>query len=321
MAPRDQDTEQTAQGHIPVMLAEVIQYLNVQPGGQYIDATFGGGGHSQAILEASEPNGSVLALDADPAAIERSAPLKSQFGDRFSIAHANFSELSVVATRLGFENVNGILFDLGLSSFQLDQHERGFSLHADTRLDMRLNPEREGLSAWEIINQWDAEQIAEVLFHFGEERQSRRVARMIVDRRAIQPINTNAELAEIVETAVGGRRGKRIHPATRTFQAIRIAVNEELDALRSGLNAARDLLGGGGRVAVISFHSLEDRIVKQFFQLEARDCICPPDFPVCNCDHKSSLRIITRRVVTASDEEIRANPRSRSARLRVAERI
>ncbi len=303
------------------MLNETIDLLAIKPGGRYIDATFGGGGHSRAILDASAPDGTLLALDADPAAIERSSGLVRDFKERLTIVQANFARLADVAADHEFDQVNGILFDLGLSSFQFDQHERGFSMHADVRLDMRLDPDAEGPTAWEIVNEWPPEQIADVIYQFGEERRSRRVARVIADRRVESPISTNAELAEIVQAAVGGRRGARIHPATKTFQALRIAVNQELDVLRTGLVAARDLLAPGGRLAVISFHSLEDRIVKQFFQREARDCVCPPDFPVCNCDHKSSLRIITRRPVSPTDEEQRSNPRSRSARLRVAERI
>jgi 16S rRNA (cytosine1402-N4)-methyltransferase len=321
VAQEHQRTEQSGQGHLPVLLTEAIEYLGIRPGGRYVDATFGGGGHARAILDASAPDGSLLALDADPAAIERAGPLLDEFPERFRIAQANFANLADTARTFGFEQVDGILFDLGLSSFQFDEQERGFSLHSEAKLDMRLDPGAEGPTAWEIVNEWDQDQIADVIYQFGEERRSRRIARAIVNRRGEQPIETNAELAGIVEAALGGRKGARIHPATTTFQAIRIAVNSELEALKKALVAARDLLRSGGRVAVISFHSLEDRIVKQYFQQEARDCICPADFPVCNCDHEATVRIITRRVVTASDDEIKANPRSRSARLRVAERI
>jgi 16S rRNA (cytosine1402-N4)-methyltransferase len=308
-------------GHVPVMLNETIELLDVKPGGRYIDATFGGGGHSRAILDRSAPAGQLLALDADPAAVERGRSLVRESSARLTVVHANFAVVLDVAREHGFEQINGILFDLGLSSFQFDEHERGFSLHADVRLDMRLDPTSEGPTAWEIVNEWPQDQIANVIYRYGEERRSRRIARAIVDRRDQDPIETNAELAGIVESALGGQRGARIHPATKTFQAIRIAVNQELDSLGTALKSALDLLAPGGRVAVIAFHSLEDRIVKQFFQQEARDCICPPDLPVCNCDHKSTLRLVTRRPVIPTDEEQRANPRSRSARLRVAERI
>jgi 16S rRNA (cytosine1402-N4)-methyltransferase len=308
-------------GHVPVLLDEVVEHLAVRPGGRYIDATFGGGGHTRAILDRSSPDGVVLALDADPAAIERAQQLQEEFPDRLRIIHANFARIREIAEENQFEQPDGILLDLGLSSFQFDEHERGFSLHADVRLDMRLDPTAEGPTAWEIVNEWPANDIADVIYQYGEERRSRRIARVIESRREAKAIDTNRDLAEIVQSALGGRRGARIHPATKTFQGIRIAVNRELDVLRVALEAGRDLLASGGRIAIIAFHSLEDRIVKQFFQQEARDCICPADLPVCNCDHKSTLRIITRRPIMPGDEEQRRNPRSRSARLRVAERI
>jgi 16S rRNA (cytosine1402-N4)-methyltransferase len=307
-------------GHIPVLLDETLTSLAIRPGGRYIDATFGGGGHSRQILEQSAPDGRILALDADPAAIERAAALSGEYGDRLTVVHSNFSQLGDVAMANGFDRVNGILFDLGLSSFQFDERERGFSMHSETRLDMRLDTSSEGLTAWDIVNQWSPDDVANVLFEYGDERRSRRIARVIADRREQRPIETNLELAEIIQTAVGGRKGARIHPATKSFQAIRIAVNQELDALRVALDSSIHLLAPGGRLAVIAFHSLEDRIVKQFFQLESRDCVCPPHLPVCNCDHKSTISLVTRRPIMASDQEQRVNPRSRSARLRVAER-
>ncbi len=317
----DQQTNSGNRGHAPVLLEETIEHLAVKPGGRYIDATFGGGGHSRAMLDASGPDGAVLAIDADPDAIHRAVDLVTQFDDRFQIVQGNFESIDTIAGEREFEQVDGILFDLGLSSFQFDEHERGFSLHAETTLDMRLDPSVSGPTARDIVNEWSQEEIADVIFRFGEERRSRRIARAIVNRRSEEPIETNAELASIVERAVGGRRGARIHPATKTFQALRIAVNRELEVLETALAKAVDLLKSGGRLAVISFHSLEDRIVKQYFQRESRDCICPADLPVCVCDHKSTLRIVTRRTVSPGEDEIHANPRSRSARLRVAERI
>lgn len=308
-------------GHIPVLLEPALELLRIRPGGRYVDATFGGGGHARAILERSEPDGILLALDADPAAIERASPLLDRFPDRLEIRHANFESVADIVRQENVGPVDGVLFDLGLSSFQFDERERGFSLHSDTRLDMRLNPEAEGPTAWDIVNTWPEEDIASVIFRFGEETRSRRIARAIVRRREETPIESNAELAELVQRALGGRRGQRIHPATRTFQGVRIAVNRELEALEAGLSGALEVLNTGGRLAVISFHSLEDRIVKQFFQHEARDCICPPDLPVCQCDHRAQLRIVTRRPVTPDEDEQRMNPRSRSAKLRVAERI
>ena len=309
------------QGHRPVLLDEAIELLNVRPGGRYIDATFGGGGHTVGILEHSAPGGRVLALDADPAAVERGRPLVQSHSDRLNIVQANFAEIAQVVRRHGFDPVDGILFDIGLSSFQLDDHARGFSLHADVRLDMRLDPMSDLPNAWQIVNEWPADDIADVIYRYGEERGSRRIARAIETRRRNQSIDTNRELAELVQSALGGRRGSRIHPATRTFQALRIAVNRELDALEAGLRGSLELLRLGGRVAVIAFHSLEDRIVKQYFQRESTDCICPPEVPVCQCGHTATLRLITRRPITPGDTERSLNPRSRSAKLRVAERI
>lgn len=314
-APRDD------QGHIPVLLTEVIEHLAVKPGGRYVDATFGGGGHAEAILRESGPDGWLLAIDADPAAQARAERVARVFGDRFSFRRGNFRDLADIAPDAGFDAVDGVLFDLGLSSFQFDERDRGFSLYSETPLDMRLDPNAPGPTAWDIVNSWDEADIADVIFRYGEERRSRRIARAIVNRRAEEPIQNNAELASIVERALGGRRGARIHPATRTLQGIRIAVNQELTALETGLADGLTLLHPGGRVAVISFHSLEDRIVKQYFQRESRDCICPPELPVCQCGHTASLRVITRRPITPDDDERRVNPRSSSAKLRVAERI
>jgi 16S rRNA (cytosine1402-N4)-methyltransferase len=313
--------QQPEPGHVPVLLDATLDLLKVKPGGRYIDATFGGGGHAREMLERSAPNGTVLALDADPAAVRRAGPLLETYPDRLTVRHANFRDIADEAHRAGISPVDGVLFDLGLSSYQFDERERGFSLHSDSRLDMRLNPDERGPTAWDIVNTWPEEELASVIYRYGEETRSRRIAREIVRRREESPVETNAELAEIVQRALGGRRGARIHPATRTFQGIRIAVNRELEALQSGLTGALDVLEPGGRLAVISFHSLEDRIVKQFFQRESRDCICPPELPVCQCDHKASLRILTRRPVTPDESELRSNPRSRSAKLRVAERL
>jgi 16S rRNA (cytosine1402-N4)-methyltransferase len=308
-------------GHIPVLLDETMELLGPRAGGRYIDATFGGGGHTRVILERSAPDGEVLALDADPAAIERAAELATEYGDRLTYRHNNFGDITTVSEEAGFQNVDGVLFDLGLSSFQFDEHERGFSLHADVPLDMRLNPFGEGPTAWEIVNDWDEASIVDILFRFGEENRARRIVRGILRQRDEAPIQSNRELAELIETSVGGRRGARIHPATKTFQALRIAVNRELDVLKSALESVLEIVRSGGRIVVISFHSLEDRIVKQFFQREARDCLCPPDLPVCRCDHQAQVRILTRRPITASESERTMNPRSRSAKLRAAERI
>lgn len=292
--------------------------LHPQPGQWFIDATLGAGGHTQAILEATAPDGRVLALDADPQARIIARPRLAPYGDRVQYVHANFTELAVIARRLGFVPVHGVLFDLGLSSAQLDEPGRGFSFQNSDHLDMRYDP-RILTTAEHLVNNLSQAELADLIYRFGEEPRSRLIARAIV---AARPIRTTSQLAEVIVKAVGGRRGARRHPATLTFQALRIAVNDELGALASALPAATSLLVPGGRLAVISFHSLEDRIVKEFFQRESRDCICPesPRPPVCTCGHRATLHIITRKPIMASSEEIARNPRARSAKLRIAER-
>jgi len=319
VSEQDETRPQAAHGedeteHISVLLNEAIHHLGVVPGGRYIDTTTGAGGHSTAILTASAPDGRLLAMDADPQAIARSRERLRPWGDRVTLAVANFRSLREVARSHGFTSVHGILMDLGLSSVQLGSPGRGFSLQSEGPLDMRFDP-RHGLSAADLLDQATEEEIAQILWRYGEERASRRIARAIVEHR---PITRTRELAEIVSRAAP-RRGK-IHPATKTFQALRIAVNDELAALTEALPQAIELLGPAGRLVVISFHSLEDRIVKRFFLREARDCICPPELPICQCDHRATLRVITAKPVRPTPEEVRANPRSRSARLRAAER-
>lgn len=307
-------------GHQPVMVAEAIALLSVRPGGRYLDATFGGGGHTRAILEASAPDGRVLALDADPAAVARGAELAARSAGRLIVRHGNFAAMDRLARAEGFAPVDGVLLDLGMSSLQLDDPARGFSFQRPGPLDMRFDPTT-GPSAREIVNTWSEEDLARALFVYGEERHARRIARAIVAARRARPIETTDQLAALVEQAVGGRRGQPIHPATRTFQALRIVVNRELESLEQGLAAALDLLAPGGRLVVIAFHSLEDRIVKQFFRTAARDCICPPETPVCVCGHRARLRILTPKPLRPSAAEQDRNPRSRSARLRAAERL
>lgn len=301
--------------HAPVLLHEAVHYLAVQPGGRYVDCTIGAGGHARAILEAASPGGLLLGLDADPVAISVARENLAGFEDSVQLVESNFRDLERVCRRHNFIPVHGVLFDLGISSMQLAD-DRGFSFQVEAPLDMRFSP-GQALTASDIVNQYDEADLADVIWRFGEEPASRRIARAIVRAR---PIRTTTELAAVISRAIPRPRG-RIHPATRTFQALRIAVNDELGALRDALVQARDILGQGGRLVVISFHSLEDRIVKQFFQQESRDCICPPEQPVCNCGHRATLRIITRRSVTPSPEEIAINPRSRSARLRAAEKL
>ncbi|MCC7021516.1 MAG: 16S rRNA (cytosine(1402)-N(4))-methyltransferase RsmH [Thermomicrobiales bacterium] len=311
-----------AAGHAPVLLDEAIAGLQPRPGGRYLDGTFGGGGHTRALLAASAPDGIVLALDADPAAIERGCAMRQEpgIGDRLIVARTNFADLATVARDRGVVPLDGILLDLGLSSFQLDAPERGFAFRFEGPLDMRFDPER-GSPARELVNTLPERELADLIWRFGEEPASRRIARAIVREREARPIETTGELAEIVSRAVGGRRGRDTHPATRTFQALRIATNQELEALEAALAGALDVLAPGGRLAVIAFHSLEDRLVKRFIERERAACICPPGLPVCTCGHTPRLQKVTRRAIRPGAAEMAANPRARSAVLRVAERL
>jgi 16S rRNA (cytosine1402-N4)-methyltransferase len=304
-----------APAHIPVLLAETIEALAVSRGGRYIDCTTGAGGHAEAVLEASAPDGRLLGLDADPEAIRLAGERLQRFGARARLVQSNFRHVGDIARREGFEGVQGVLFDLGVSSMQLEG-DRGFSFRRDDRLDMRMDPEQ-AVTAAGIVNATSEDELANLIWRYGEERRSRRIARAIVNRR---PLKTAAELASVVEQAVGSGRNK-IHPATRTFQALRIAVNQELDTLDEALRSAHGLLGPGGRLVAISFHSLEDRTVKSFFRRESMACVCPPGLPECRCGHQRTLRIVTRKVVKPSHAEVAANPRARSARLRAAERV
>ena len=309
--------------HVPVLLPAVLAHLRAAalPAGYFVDATVGAGGHAAAVLSAA-PQAHLLGLDRDPRALELAAERLSPFGERATLRHASYTQLGEIVPAwlalLGADasGVDGILLDLGLSSMQLDDPARGFAFRHEGPLDMRFDPAAP-LTAEEIVNTWSAEEIADVLFRYGEERHSRRIARAIV---AARPLTNTRQLAEVVAGAVRGPRQK-IHPATRTFQALRIAVNDELGALERTLPVAIDLLRPGGRLAVISFHSLEDRIVKRVFRREATDCLCPPKQPVCTCGHVARVRLVTRKPIRATEQEIRANPRSRSARLRVVERL
>lgn len=309
--------------HVPVLLNESLQLLDVREGGVYIDCTTGLGGHSSAIAGRMGETGRLLCLDQDREALEFARAKLAPFGRRVSFVHANFRELADVAKREGFQAADGILMDLGISSFQIGEARRGFAFALEGPLDMRMDPGSGGITAEEIVNTWDETSLADLFFELGEERQSRRIARAIVRNR---PLRTTWELARSVEQAVGGSRGQtHIHPATKVFLALRLRVNGELDTLITALPLACSLLGSGnshgGRLAVISFHSLEDRIVKQFFRREATDCICPPGLPVCRCGHTATLRELTRKAIRPSEAEVAANPRSRSAVLRAVERI
>lgn len=303
--------------HQSVLSQEVLDALAPQAGGRYIDATVGAGGHSAAILQASSPDGRLLGLDQDPAALEVAAGRLAPFGERATLVRANFRTLGEVAREHGFDRVDGILLDLGYSSLQMEDPTRGFSFTAEAPLDMRLDPDAPTTAA-NLVNRLSERELVDLIFEYGEERQARRIARAIVAER---PIHTARELGDLIVRVVGRRRGERIHPATRTFQALRIAVNDELGALEEVLPQAVALLRPGGRLAVISFHSLEDRIVKNFFRREATDCLCPPQILFCECGHRATLKVITRKPVRPAEAEIRANPRARSAKLRVAERL
>ena len=311
--------------HTPVLLDEALHYLAVRPGGTYIDCTTGLGGHSEAIAEQIGAEGRLLCIDQDSDALEFARARLAPFGRRVSFAHGNFRDLAGLASAEGFEGVDGILMDLGISSMQVDRAERGFAFGQEGPLDMRMDPSRGGPTAGEIVNTWDVADLADVIWRYGEERQSRRIARAIVQAR---PLETTWDLAKAVEQAVGGARGRtKTHPATKVFLALRIRVNGELDSLDAALPQAHSLLGfgtgdgEGGRLVVISFQSLEDRIVKQWMRLESTDCICPPEMPVCRCGHRATLRLLTRGGVKPGDNEVARNPRARSAVLRAAQRV
>lgn len=307
--------------HEPVLLRETIEALAPRSGGAYIDANLGGGGHAAAVLAASAPNGTLLGIDADASAIARSTVRLSGFGARLKTFHGSSARIAEAAAAAGFYGVDGILFDLGLSSDQLVDRERGFGIRTGGPLDLRFNTD-EGESAAALLAHLTVSELASLLREFGEEPQAGKIARAIVARRAATPVTTAEELAALV-AEVATRHGKpsRIHPATRVFQALRIAVNDELGALAMALDASIRLLAVGGRIVVLTYHSLEDRIVKRAFAAAARGCICPPKVPRCGCGLKPSLRLITDKPLTASDEEVAKNPRSRSVKMRVAERI
>jgi 16S rRNA (cytosine1402-N4)-methyltransferase len=302
--------------HTPVMVQQVLKALAVQVGGRYVDCSVGGGGHAEAILEAASPGGLLLGIDADPKALQIAHGRLARFGDAVLLVEGNFRDVQTICRSHGFAPVHGVLFDLGLSSLQLAEEGRGFSFQVEAPLDMRFSPKQE-VTAADIVNTYSEQALADLLWRYGQEPRSRRIARRIVRER---PLETATQLAKVVQKAVG-RSHRRLHPATRTFQALRIAVNQELENLSAALEGSRDLLGYGGRLVAISFHSLEDAIVKNFFRRESRDCICPPDLPACVCDHKASLKLATRGAVRPTPSEVAANPRSRSARLRVAERL
>ncbi|MEJ5202700.1 MAG: 16S rRNA (cytosine(1402)-N(4))-methyltransferase RsmH [Anaerolineales bacterium] len=311
-----QSADKLLSPHQPVLYQEIITALRPKSPGCYVDATVGAGGHAWGLLQESSPAGHLLGLDVDPQALALASQRLAVFGDRVILIQASYTTLTEQLQHLGWEKVDGIVLDLGVSSMQLDTPQRGFSFRVDGPLDMRFYP-GQTLSAAKLVNELPEEELADIIWRYGEERNARRIARAICQAR---PLQTTSELADVI-LKVSGRRTSRIHPATRTFQALRIAVNQELNALKEVLPQAVAVLAPGGRLAVISFHSLEDRIVKRFFLQESQNCICPPRQPMCTCGHHATIKIITRRPLVASVEEIQKNPRARSARLRVAEKL
>lgn len=300
--------------HIPVLLQPVLDFLT--PAQRVIDGTLGAGGHTRALLDAGVSE--VLSLDVDPMALEIARTNLSSYVGRAHIVHASYGDMVARAHQLGWKQVDGILLDVGVSSMQLDHPERGFAFMQDGPLDMRFNPAGGGISAADLVNEADEAELADLFYKYGEEPQGRKLARGIVSSR---PYETTRQLATTIERITPRRKGDKIHPATRVFQALRIVVNDELMGLELVLPQAIDILRPGGRLAVISFHSLEDRIVKQTFRLASTDCICPPNIPICICGHKASVRLLTRKPLIADEAEIAQNPRSRSAKLRVVEKL
>ncbi|MDS1029568.1 16S rRNA (cytosine(1402)-N(4))-methyltransferase RsmH [Bacillota bacterium LX-D] len=306
--------------HIPVLFNETMDLLNIRPGGVYVDCTLGGGGHSSGILTRLRGQGLLIGLDQDEEALKEAGQKLAGY-ENFKAVRTNFSRLDLVLKELGIDFIDGILFDIGVSSHQLDAGERGFSYMQDAPLDMRMDQENL-LTAQELVNNLSEPELSKILWEYGEEKWAKRIANFIVAERIKNPIETTSQLVDIIKAAIPSKaRREGPHPAKRTFQALRIAVNRELDVLARALEQSVPLLKPGGRIAVITFHSLEDRIVKEKFRSLSTGCTCPPDFPVCMCHQKPLLRLITRKPITASGQELEENPRARSAKLRVAERI
>ena len=301
--------------HQPVLYKEIIHALQPHAGGRYVDGTLGAGGHARGIMEASAPDGQLLGLDVDPQALAIARRLLAPYEHRIHLVQASYTSLSAQLTQLAWEAVDGIVLDLGASSMQFDTAERGFSFLQDAPLDMRFGPHALQTAA-DLVNRYSERELADLIYQYGEERDSRKIARAIVKAR---PIHTTRELVAAIE-AVSPRRGDRVHPATRTFQALRIAVNEELDSIETVLPQAVDALKPGGRLAVISFHSLEDRIVKDFFREQSKDWVNPPYEQIYEEERKAALKEVNRKPIVPSDEEIKSNPRARSAKLRIAEK-
>ena len=307
--------------HVSVLLAEAIDALAIDPRGTYVDCTAGGGGHSFEIASRLD-GGRLISIDRDSDAVGVVTERLAKFGDSVTVVRRNYGDVASVLDELGITEINGILWDLGVSSYQLDEAERGFSYMADAPLDMRMDRSA-ALSAYDVVNSYPELELCRVIYEYGEEKFAGRIARRIVERREDKPIETTLELSGIIENAIPekNRRTEHKHPAKRTFQAIRIEVNGELSSIAPSIEAGIERLVPGGRAAVITFHSLEDRIVKNTFADAAKDCICPPDFPVCVCGIKPKVRLVSKKPILPSEEELRVNPRARSAKLRVAEKL
>jgi 16S rRNA (cytosine1402-N4)-methyltransferase len=303
--------------HVPVLFKETLDLLAIKPDGTYVDCTLGGAGHSAAIAELLGPGGLLIGLDQDESALKAAGERLARFGDRVRTVKTNFAFIADVMARLGILGVDGVLMDIGVSSHQLDEGDRGFSFHQEAPLDMRMDRDNP-VSAATVVNEWSEAEIARILWEYGEERWSKRIAQFIGERRAAAPLQTTGELVEAIKAAIpAAARREGGHPARRSFQGIRIAVNDELGVLERGLDGALQVLKPGGRLAVITFHSLEDRIVKQRFQTWVNPCTCPPGLPVCACGKKPLVDHVTRKPVVASEAELAENPRARSAKLRV----
>jgi len=307
--------------HVPVMVAEVLSLLQPRSGGTYIDCTIGGGGHSLGLIERILPNGRLVGIDRDEEALRAAFENLKRYSANLILEKGNFADLEAITEYLGVAEADGVILDLGVSSHQLEAAERGFSFRHDAALDMRMDT-AQTVTARELVNSLSERNLAELIWKLGEERWAKRIAKFIVEKRSHRPIETTRELVDVILAAVPvGARSETIHPATKTFQALRISVNRELESLQAGLDAAVRLLAKGGRICVLSYHSLEDRIVKETFARHAGRCTCPSGLPVCACGAERRIKILTRRPMVPSEEEVRANPRSRSARLRAAEKL
>jgi 16S rRNA (cytosine1402-N4)-methyltransferase len=306
--------------HVTVLKNEAVEGLNIKENGIYVDCTLGGAGHSALIASQLSGKGRLLCIDQDDKALQNAEEILSQYSDRVTLIKSNFRHIHTVLEQLDIEKVDGFLYDLGVSSPQLDEAERGFSYNHDAPLDMRMD-QSSTLTAYEVVNQWEEGEIANLIFRYGEEKFSRRIAKNIVEKRSDSSIETTFELVDLIKKSIpAAARRTGPHPAKRTFQAIRIAVNDELQAFEDSLGQALERLHIHGRISVITFHSLEDRICKQFFKSESQGCTCPPDFPQCVCEQEPKLKIITKKPISPQEEEIEENPRARSAKLRIAEK-